>query len=840
MSRQHSPSDSSRAGPSGPAANPTWTTGENYGVGTACDHHSADPSRVWFTLTEGALTEPRFPRVDLMNFRTVDFLVADSDDAASYTARTHNESRRDDDAESLERGTEPCDREALVYRQRITERDAESHEWELTVEYVTDPAHDAILLDVEFRSHDGDEYDLYVVGNTALSGYVGDSVAARRADREGFALTASEHGGAADVAFRDEDDEPYDVAAALASGRSFDWATVGTATDEHIRALFRDGDATGGQERARDNTVLIGRVGSGVQSASDTVALGFTDDGDVESAYREAAGALDRGYGTVRDEYVAGWRSYLDGRPTPDAVRDDTELEAQYRAAVMALRAVEDKTFEGASVASPSVPWGDGVDATEPRDFGYNFTWSRDLYQVFTALSAVDDVESARKGVEYLYEYQQHEQGFLPQNTYVNGRTRWGGEQLDNVAFPAVMAYQLAENHGVGFADASYDYADVRRSTEYVLRSGPTSEQERWEEEGGYSPSTIAAEAAGLACAAALADSAGERADALAYLAHADWWRLAVDDWCGTETGTDRHDRTPYYVRVSGNGDPDSGLQRTLANNGPTLDERDVIDAGFLELVRLGLRDPDEGIIRNSLAEVDGTIRVETPNGPGWYRYNGDGYGELGDAEPDQGGPWDVERNGAGRLWPIFTGERAEYELLADTDETTHSPTELLRTMQRFANDGRMIPEQVWDREDGTAYGWEFGEGTGAATPLAWSMAQYVRLAHAIDAGEPIETPQFIAGRYRERTPSSPTLTVERVDHGGGRVYVAGETDGAEVVLWTPETTRALALDNGQFGTTVDGAVEQFAVVAATGEEDLVEVGTAIEHVAFEGVSRGD
>jgi len=497
---------------------------------------------------------------------------------------------------------------------------------------------------------------------------------------------------------------------------------------------------------------------------------------------------------------------------------------------LMVLSVVEDKTLRGAGVASPCVPWGDNVDASVPRDYGYNFTWSRDLYQVFTALSAADDTERARDAVEYLYEYQQREDGFLPQNTYLDGRTRWGGEQLDNIAYPSVMVYQLDEAHDIGLSALDVDYGDVRRSLEYLVRSGPRTEQERWEEEDGYSPSTIAAVAAGLGCGATLATRAGERADALVYLAHADWWRLAVDDWCGTTTGTDEFDQTPYYVRITDDGEPDTPTHRELANNGPTLDERGIVDAGFLELVRLGLRSHDEEIIRNSLDVVDEAIRVDTPNGPGWYRYNGDGYGELGDSEPDEGAPWSTDRNGQGRLWPLLTGERGEYELLAGTESGDLAPERLLASLGAFANSGRMLPEQVWDVERPSDYNWEFGEGTGSATPLAWSMAQFVRLAHGIDEGKPIETPDVVRRRYLGTDrPDGPDLWVD-TNYEAGALVVTVETDGDLVAIKTPAETAVTEPTSGKFVVRLDVVPgENQVTVAAATSTDLETAGTTVE-----------
>ncbi|PSQ00853.1 glucoamylase [Halobacteriales archaeon QS_4_69_31] len=814
----------------GPTERPTWTTGEKYGLVTAADHHESDPSRVWFTLTEGALTEARFPRVDLMNLRTLDFVVRARDDT-TYTVRTHNESRTEDD--SVDRRVEPTADDALAFRHVFTETgDGQGHEWELVVEYATDPGHDAIVADVTFESGDETEYDIFAVADAALTNSGTTDRGLRLGEAGNYHLVArdpeaytGEHG---DSLLVDENGDGYSVALAMAATDRFDWATVGVAGGERLRTFFEGELPTTQSAVDVENVVLVGRFGSGTE-ADETVALGFARSADTAAALGEADGALDREFETVRERYADTWRSFLADKSLPDAVADDEDLANQYRTALMTLLAVEDKTYHGASIASPSVPWGEAVTAHEPKGYGYNFVWSRDLYQVFTAFDIVGELDIAAEQLGYVYEYQQDENGFIPQNTYVNGITRWGGEQMDNISFPEVMAYQLAER-GLTFDDVPYEYEHVRRSADYVVRHGPETAQERWEEESGYSPSSIAAEIAGLACAASVAADAGHEADALVWLAVADNWVNNVEAWTATETGTDRHTNTPYYVRVTRDGDPDAGHLRTLANAGPTLDERNVIDGGFLELVRLGIRPADHEVVENSVAEVDDTIRVDAGEAAGFYRYNGDGYGER--ERGDVGAPWSVENAGKGRLWPLLTGERGEYELRADGEL---SPAACLRTMQEFANSGRMIAEQVWDRQHETEYDWKFGEGTGSATPLAWSMAQYVRLAHGIDAGEPVETPAVVDRRYRQRglnePDKSPALRVD-TQFRGNQLVVSGETTGERVAVKTPVDSDVLGVSEGQFETTLDVKPgENRVVVAAASDADLWDAGTTVSRL---------
>jgi len=821
--------------PEGPTERPRWTTGEKYGLGTVADHGDSDPTKVWYTLASGALTEARYPRVDLMNLRTLDFLITARE--GDYTVRTHNETRRDDATDTVERRVEPTADDALLFEHVITETsDGHGHEWTLRVEYAADPDHDAILADVQFEAEDGKEYDVFAVADVALTNTGTRDRGIRLGEGENYHLVARDPsaytGEDQSPLLTDGESEGYSVALAFTTTDRFDWATVGAAGSERMADLFSTGRLPETETSVdNDTVVLVGRLGS-EERIDETVALGFARQADTAGALGEAEGALATGYGTVRTAYADSWRDFLADRPLPDAVADDPLLAAQYRTSLMSLLAVEDKTFYGASIASPSVPWGEAVTAAEPKGYGYNFVWSRDLYQVFTVFDIVENLDTAIDQLEYIYEYQQDGRGFIPQNTYVNGITRWGGEQMDNISFPQVMAYHLYRRD-VGFDDAGYDYENVRRSANYVARNGPSTVQERWEEEGGYSPSSIAAEIAGLSCAGKLAIETGHDADALVWLALADHWANKVEDWTATETGTDRHTETPYYVRVTRDGDPDAGHRRTLANNGPTLDERDIIDAGFLELARLGIKPADDEVIRNSIHEVDDTVRVGVDGGAAFYRYNGDGYGER--ESGDKGAPWSVENFGKGRLWPLLTGERAEYELLLDPDDREFDPRTLLESMASFANSGRMIAEQVWDREYGTDYNWTLGEGTGSATPLAWSMAQYVRLAHALDAGRPVETPEFVRERYLERQVHArdrgPALRVE-TRFVGNRIVVSGETTGELVAARTDSDAALVEPADGEFEIELDSDPDDAPVIVATASgTDLERAGTTVNRL---------
>jgi glucoamylase len=361
--------------------------------------------------------------------------------------------------------------------------------------------------------------------------------------------------------------------------------------------------------------------------------------------------------------------------------------------------------------------------------------WSRDLYQVATAQLAAGDRASAERELDFLLFRQQKPDGSVPQNSWVDGTEKWTSTQMDEVAFPIVLAWQL------GRADAR-TYARVRRAADYIVRRGPHTEQERWENQSGWSPGTIAAEIAGLVCAADLARRVGDASGAARYLAVADSWARSVQAWTATSNGP--YAPRPYYLRLTKDRAPDRPTTYGTGDSGPSrADQRAVVDPTFLELVRLGVKRFDDPVVLNTMAVVDRVLGVTTPNGPFWHRFTFDGYGET-----VRGAPWGLGKPDTfktfGRAWPIFAGERGEYELSAGRPAAS-----FLSAVAGAANDGGMIPEQVWDaRAPSGRAGFAPGEATFSATPLAWSHAVLVRLAWSIEAGHPVERPVVVACRY--------------------------------------------------------------------------------------------
>jgi glucoamylase len=669
------------AAPGSPGTVSTWMPGNKEAVGTS----TSTESHVWFTLQGGVLSEVLYPRVDTAAVRSIEFAVSDG-------KTVWLESR--DMQHSLER----IDDNALLYRQ--TSRDP-SGRFEISKTYAADPSRDTLLIDVTFKG--GQEFALYVLYSPALK----NSVIGETGYNQGGMLITEKPG----------------VASALLTSNAFQQMSSGFAgTSDGYTDLLLHHKLEWLYERADNGNVMQAAKLAGTHF---TLALGFG--GTPEAAIENAKASLQRGFSAASTQYAEGWHAY-----TETLRRVNAKYESEFRLSAMVLKAHEDKTFGGAMIASMSVPWGFSVKADTTNVAGYRLVWARDLYEIATGLLAAGDRDGAERALNYLFTVQQRADGSFPQNSWVDGKPFGTALQMDEVSYPILLAWQL------GKAGAEIWQKHIRPAAEFVVHNGPITQQERWEELPGYSPSTIAAEIAALICAADVARKNNAIDDSERYLKTADDWAANIEKMLVTTTGHLGGEAAGlgYYIRLGHSADPNQAFQVDVGNGAGVWDQRDIIDAGFLELVRLGIRRADDPGIVRSLQLVDSTIRVETPSGPGFHRNDHDGYGET-----FFGGPWRGE--GIGRLWPILTGERGEYEIASGRGATVY-----LDAMLHFANAGGMIPEQVWDRAEPTTSSFSFGQGTGSATPLAWSMAQFIRLIICSEENRIVEQPEVVAEHF--------------------------------------------------------------------------------------------
>ncbi|MFL6005665.1 MAG: glucodextranase DOMON-like domain-containing protein [Gaiellaceae bacterium] len=742
-------------------------------------------SKVWYTVANGVLSDTYYPTVDNTNVETLQYVVTDGTSFTDLQTRDMTYSV----AALKGSGGMAC---------RVTAT-AKSGKYTIATDYVTDPARNTVLMHVTFTPLDA-SYRLYVRYDATVNGNGGGGPDNGGAD----SATVDESTGhpvlvsydaetATNASNRDYAQPVYGALdGPLADGSS---GLVGS-TDDDIDATQTDA--------ANGNVVQHARVvvdGSGAA----TLALGFGASQD--EAVGAAEGSLGTSFANTLDASMKGWQKYdnslnkppkelkgLDGE-TADALADEYYLSANV------IKASEDKTFPGAIVASLASPWGQAVSAGDPNNtyFGsYREVFGRDLYEAWTGLLADGDLATARAATLFLLERQQLPDGSLPRNSLVNGKPAPDtfGTQLDECAYPILMAYQL------GLTGTSLYEKHIKPAANFVASHGPSFGSERWEEQSGYSPSTIAAEIAGLVAAAEIARVNHDSASAAVWLGVADDYQRSIRGWTVTTNGP----LAPrYFIRLSKTGDPNAAITYNVGNGGPTLDQREVIDAGFLELVRLGelsQKDPD---VVASLPVVDSVIRSKTPSGAGWHRYNGDGYGDGS----DDGHPWAPSNKGTGHLWPALSAERAEQQL-ASGDKA--GAAVLLLGMKQFASGIGLIPEQDWEFPDlapspfGTdptiaSIGFENGGAAGSASPLTWSAASFVRLAGDLEAGKNVALPKATYDRYVKRTQGTTPLTLtspaDRSSVSGSPVTVSGTTAPGNAVYVAATNT------DTSFATTV-------------------------------------
>jgi glucoamylase len=712
-------------------ANADWLPANKTGFGTSY----STTSNVWFTLQNGRLSEVYYPRVDTPSVRNLDFIVTDgktfatrAQDASTSSTRLINPGHPGDHNQP---GPDTAaDGRSLTYQIVNLDRGGR---WRLTTTFVTDPARPTLLIDIEFTSLNGKPYQLYAVYQPQLNNPWVAAPLNESGETKGKAL----------VAF---DKEPQVVSALIAAPDFTETAngylgTTDGATDlsQHYHLTAHDASSPNG------TVVQTGRLPLPGAAQHLTLALGF---GSTESeALARAKDSLAAGFISVAQEYADGWNKYLQSLdPAPPSLSSGKEREL-YAVSAMVLAAIEDKTYRGAFIASPSIPWAFGTGLINPSG-PYHGVWPRDQYEIATALIADGDQDAANRALDYILNVQQTADGSCPQNTMVDGTPIFHSLQLDEVSDPIILAYQL------GRKDAGIWSKHLKPAAEFILNYARSAEhpapytlQERWEEQSGYSPACIASEIAALVCAADIAQANGDTDSAKRYLATADSWRSQVEKWTVTTNGP--YSSAPYYLRLTKDGRPDSGTTYQLGNGGPgAIDQRKVVDPSFLELVRLGIKAAGDPTIINSLKVVDTRLAVTTSAGKFWHRYTSDGYGET-----TSGAPWTVTPpdSGAtyGRVWPIFAGERGEYEIAAGNLNAAQAD---LVAVANAANEGDLLPEQVWDNQPPAGQlGFLAGAGTTSATPLAWAHAQFIRLAFDLAAGRLMEQPSVVGERCLPR-----------------------------------------------------------------------------------------
>ena len=688
-----------------PGIEPRWTRGNKDAMGTA---YSAD-SRIWFTMWRGTLTEVYYPTVDRPQLRDLEYLITDG------KTFFHEEKRH------LNPEMERLSHHSLGYKVANSDPDGR---YSIHKEIIADPHLPCVLHHTSIVVDDGlrPNLQLYVLCAPHLDGggrknnaYVVD-VGERKilaAERNGFWLALG-----ATV--------PFSRTSCGYVGYSDGW----TDLNEDMKMDWEFDQALDG------NVALTGQLDI---SSSREFTLGLALGDSLHNAISTLLQSLQAPFKNKVKQCIEQWNRPFRKILALDKVSEDRGN--LYHGSYSLLLAHEDKTYPGALIASLSIPWGEAKGDEDKG--GYHLVWTRDMVNTATALLASGNTETPVRALIYLATVQQEDGGFA-QNFWINGERYWGGVQLDEVAFPIILAWRLKEAKALGSFDP---YNMVIRAASYLIRHGPATQQERWEEAGGYSPSTLASNIAALICAADFARERGDPDTANYLEEYADFLECHIEAWTVTREGTLVPGIKRHYIRILPVDikdphpleDPNQGVL-SLANQSPSarnsFPAKEIMDAGFLELVRYGIRQADDQLIVDSLRVVDEVLKIETPFGSCWHRYNHDGYGQREDGGPYEG--W-----GKGRAWPLLTGERGMYEIAAG-----HNPKQFIETMEKFATTTGLLPEQVWDEEDRKELHLHLGKPTGSAMPLVWAHAEYIKLLRSSSDRKVFDLIPAVADRY--------------------------------------------------------------------------------------------
>jgi glucoamylase len=490
------------------------------------------------------------------------------------------------------------------------------------------------------------------------------------------------------------------------------------------------------------NVALLGEIDLAACGGHFTLALGF---GRIpsEAAWRATA-SLQDGTEAALEAYIEGWEAWQEGLlPLVGAGGDGTA--ASYRVSTAVLKTHAAQTFPGGYIASLSIPW--GFSKADEDLGGYHLVWPRDLVETAGGFLAAGAADEARQVLTYLQSTQEPD-GSWPQNMWLDGTAYWRGVQMDECAFPILLADLLRRKGNPLPGDEDRFWPMIERAAGFLLREGPVTGQDRWEEDGGFAPFTLAVEIAGLLAAAGFARRRGLEALARHLEETADAWNDDIERWTYVRGGpiAERVGVEGYYVRIGAAEPPEdqtftSGVV-PIRNRPPdhgSAPAAELVSPDALALVRFGLRAPDDPRILDTVKVIDAMLRIELPQGSLWYRYNEDGYGEHAD-----GGAFDG--TGTGRPWPLLAAERAHYALAAGDLETALA---LLRTLERSAGPGGMLPEQVWDAEDIPERELFRGRPSGSAMPLVWAHAEHVKLLRSLADGAVFDLPPQTVERYQ-------------------------------------------------------------------------------------------
>lgn len=694
-----------RQAPGKPGIAPKWTSSQKSGIGSALSNRSF----VWFTTSHGIVDEVYFPNIDTPNTRDMQFLVTDgksffSEEKKDTIADTH----------MLEKGIP-------AYH---TVNTCKESRYRIVKTIFTNPLNNVLIQKVHFKPLIGNlkNYKLFVLLAPHVKRY-GSGNDGWIGEYKGMPLL---------FAKREE------VHLALGCSAPLLHRTCGyVGSSDGWQDIRKNYKITHEYQQAKEgNIALCAEIDLEKCDGYFTMTLGFGF--TPEEAGKQTNGTLFVPTDSILEHYCDLWRDkqkkYKRYLPKNRRACD------LFKTSTMVLNTHLDKRTIGSVIASLSIPWGASKGDNDLG--GYHLIWPRDLVEIAGGFLAAGDNETARHILYFLMTVQEKD-GHFNQCMWHDGSSYWSNIQMDETALPILLADSLKRRKALSWVDP---WPLVEKATKYLIKHGPVTPQDRWEEDGGYTPFTLACEIAALLAGADFFVEKGLHKEAEYIRETADYWNSQIERWTYRKGSglAQKFGVEGYYVRIT----PDNPCG--VSCDEPIIEVKNrppdhafnpvskIISCDVLALVRFGLRKADDPKILNTIKIIDGILKRDTKNGPCWRRYNEDGYGEHEDGR-------DFDGTGVGRSWPLLVGERGHYELAKGNYKEAEK---LLGYMISQSAINGMIPEQIWDAPDIPERLLFNGGPTLGAMPLVWAHAEFIKLIRSLRDKKIFDMPPQTHQRY--------------------------------------------------------------------------------------------
>ncbi len=695
--------------PGKPGVTPQWTSSQKTGVGTSVEMNS----RIWFTISHGIINEVYYPTVDIPNTRDCQLIVTDGKTFFSEEKR---------DCNSVTKNIKPG-----VGGYEIINTHKKGF-YKIKKRIYCNPYNSTLIQEVEFIPLVKKDFRVFSLlaphmnsKGKSNSGYI------KNYKGENF-LTATRINN-------------YHIV--MGCSRPFKALSCGyVGTSDGYLELKKNKFLKNIYTQATKGTISL--TAEVDLNASKKFSLLLSFGHSFEEAAKTCRATLFHNMNHLLKKFVEGWEKTIHKQPKLSFI--NKEAKSLYESSIMVLNTHLGKVAPGNVIASLSIPWGSHKGDDDLG--GYHLIWPRDLVEISGGFIASGDAETARLILHFLASIQEGD-GHFAQCLWHTGKPYWNNIQMDETALPIILAGTLRDKKALKWLDP---WPMVSKAIQYLIKNGPVTLQDRWEEDGGYTAFTLACEISALLIGADFYEDRGLKKEAQYLREIADYWNANIEKWTYVENTqlSKKHKIDGYYVRITPDDlNPNNSNEIIEVKNRPAdhtfKAASEIISCDSLALVRFGLRSADDPKILNTVKVIDALLKEDTKCGPVWKRYNEDGYGEHENGDCFDG-------TGIGRGWPLITAERAHYEIANGNHKKA---IELLKAVIKQAGENYLIPEQIWDDKDIPKKFLFNGKPTLGAMPLVWAHAEYLKLVRSLNDKKVYDCPKQTLKRYCGKKPNT-------------------------------------------------------------------------------------